>query len=572
MAAFEWKRYEVAAELSPGSFAEIESEDELAAGTVLVELPDLGAFPTPLAKAEILLQSACEVEHALMVQYLYSAYSLKAPAQVSDLAQRKVLSETSANGWPFTLLTVAREEMGHLMSVENMLLLLGLAPNFEREDFPPANGFYPFALHLEPLTQRSLAKYVVAEAPSGAPDIEDIVALASEASGTTINRVGVLYGLLGLIFAAPDQLAAGATGDADWDGVVRGLSEAAFQQAPPEAWHLPDDAFHADSVARQGDPDDWQVSQLRVFRMADRAAAVHAIRDIGEQGEGAPGGGELSHFARFLGIYRGADGAVAFPPADGTWVPARNVPTDLRVADVTVARTRRWVQLADIRYALLLGFLEHYLSMAADERSVLIGWIFAEMRSNLGYIARQLTTMPRVVAEAGAPASVAATAFTLPAELHLPAEEAARWALHRQRTEQAIAKLQEMQAAGDDAGTLFADGTSVDAYLADLLEADRARLALMSQPPPAGPIPTSFARDIRPLFRPKDIDHMNDQGLDLRTHESVADTDPVDNAKAILERVRAGPRDGQMPPVNDQRWTAAQTALFERWMAEGRLP
>ena len=561
MAGFEWKSYEVAADRSPGSFAEIEPEDELARDTVMVELPDLDAFPTPLAKAEILLQSACEVEHALMVQYLYSAYSLKAPAEVSDPGQRKVLSETSAKGWPHTLLTVAREEMGHLMSVENMLLLLGLAPNFEREDFPPTNDFYPFPLHLEPLTQRSLAKYVVAEAPSGAVDIDDIVALAVEASGTTINRVGVLYGLLGLIFAAPDEVQSGATGDPDWDVVVRGLSDAAFQQAPADAWHLPDDAFHPDSVARQGDPEDWQVSQLRVFRMADRAAALHAIRDIGEQGEGAPGGDELSHFARFLGIYRGADGAVAFPPAGGSWVPARDVPTDLRLQDVTVARTRRWVELADLRYALLLGFLEHYLLMATDRRSVLIGWIFAEMRSNLGYIARQLTSMPRAGAQAGA-APVAATAFTLPAELHLPADEPARWELHRRRTEQSVAKVQEMQAAGEDAGNM---------YLSDLLEADRARLALMSQPPPAGPIPTSYARDIRPLFRQKDIDHMNDQGLDLRVYEVVADTDP-DNANAILERVRPAPGVGPMPPPNDQRWTAAQAALFERWIAEGRLP
>jgi len=41
------------------------------------------------------------------------------------------------------------------MTVQNLLLALGLRPNLEREDFPPRKDLYPFALHLEPLTQRS---------------------------------------------------------------------------------------------------------------------------------------------------------------------------------------------------------------------------------------------------------------------------------------------------------------------------------------------------------------------------------------------------------------------------------
>ena len=49
---------------------------------VTVPLPDLSAYPTPRDKAKILLESAAEVEHALMVQYLYAAYSLKSKDQV----------------------------------------------------------------------------------------------------------------------------------------------------------------------------------------------------------------------------------------------------------------------------------------------------------------------------------------------------------------------------------------------------------------------------------------------------------------------------------------------------------
>jgi hypothetical protein len=72
--AFEWNEYEVPTD-DGGNGLEVLAA-EAAPVTVTVALPDLSAWPSPLAKAEILLQSAAEVEHALMVQYLYAAYSL----------------------------------------------------------------------------------------------------------------------------------------------------------------------------------------------------------------------------------------------------------------------------------------------------------------------------------------------------------------------------------------------------------------------------------------------------------------------------------------------------------------
>jgi len=75
-----------------------------------------------------LLHTAAEIEHSLMVQYLYSAFSLP-----SISPQRE---------WFDILLKIAIQEMGHLMAVQNMLLGLGAPLNFEREDFP-FNEFYP---------------------------------------------------------------------------------------------------------------------------------------------------------------------------------------------------------------------------------------------------------------------------------------------------------------------------------------------------------------------------------------------------------------------------------------------
>jgi hypothetical protein len=521
---------------------------------VRLALPDLRAHPTPRDKAKILLESAAEVEHALMVQYLYARYSLKSADEVNEPEQQAVLDETSEQSWPQLLLATAREEMGHLMTVQNLLILLGLSPNFEREDDPPRTDLYPFPLMLQPLTRSSLAKYVVAEAPSDATGIDDIVELATGRAGSTINHVGVLYGLLGLVFTKQDQVEAGATGDPHWDAIVRMIKEAAYQQQPAAAWHLPDSEFRPETVGHQADPDDWNVAALRVHRVADRGSALNAIRDIAEQGEGPTGGGETSHFERFLHVFRGGDGQVGFPPP-GSWVPTRAVPTNPKIADFTHQRTRGWAELADARYSLLLGFLGHYLGTSTDVRRILTGWIFAEMRSRLGFIARQLTSVPLGIDPAAE--ARAAVPFTLhPEELKLPDGESARWRVHRDRTAQAIAIAQRLR----DVDT----PDPFDGFLARLLASDQARLETMKGL--AGPTTTSFVRDIEPLFRQKDIEHM-DFLLDLADHDKVK----AKVGRIVARTETADPAD-QMPPAPDPHWTRTQIELLRQWVDDDFPP
>jgi hypothetical protein len=74
---------------------------------------------------------------------------------------------------------------------------------------------------------------------------------------------------------------------------------------------------------------------------------------------------------------------------------------------------------------------------------------------------------------------------------------------------------------------------------------------------------TSYERDIRPLFRQIDIDHMNNFGVDLSTYDGVKE-----NAEEILSRLKDTTR--PMPPVSDGGpWPLNQIDLFERWMQEG---
>ena len=527
---------------------------EAGATVETIPFPDLSAWQSPLDKAELLLESAAEIEHALMVQYLYAAYSLKSREEVTDPAQRQVLNDRPPTSWPNVLLSIAREEMGHLLTVQNLLLAIGLAPNLEREDFPPRKDLYPFALHLEPLTQHSLAKYVVAEAPVDATDIDDILAVAQGTRAAQINHVGVLYGLLGLVFATREQVEQGAGSDDHWDATVHKLSLLAHGQAPPDAWHLPDSAFQVGVPVQQAAPTDWQVGGVRVHAVTDRATARAAIRDIGEQGEGPTGAGEQSHFERFRRLYLGDGATVAFPA--GEWVPTRPVSTDPRVGDIADPRTRRWAELADLRYGLLLGLVEHYLLTTGDDRQLLTAWIFAEMRTRVGFLARKLTTMPTGVAD-----GVASIPFTLPAALHLPGAETARWSVHRQRIEAAIAKVQELQ-AGDAAD-------QADSYLSELVASDRARLAFVETRAVPPTSTTSFARDIAPLFRPVDIEHMLRPRLDLDLSSYERVKDRAERIRVRVDNPEATTGEGPMPPSPHQRWTAAQIDLFKRWIDEG---
>src|SRR4051794_30078516 len=102
----------------------------------------------------VLLQMGASIEHALMVQYLYAAYSLR-----NDVEQ--------ARSWRETLLLIAREEMGHLLTVQNILALLGGPINIDREDYPFDTPFQAFPFQLERLTHGSLACYCYAEMPVG---------------------------------------------------------------------------------------------------------------------------------------------------------------------------------------------------------------------------------------------------------------------------------------------------------------------------------------------------------------------------------------------------------------------
>jgi hypothetical protein len=150
-------------------------------------------FDDPYLELVRLLRESAEIEHALMVQYLYAAFSVK-----SQYAG--IVGVAFANAR--TLLGVAIQEMQHLNYVSDLLTTLGAAPNLTSQDFPYDPDIYPFPLNLERLSRQSLAKYVYTEAPAAevtpAPGSHDpfLDALFENLGNIRPNHLGSVYGAI----------------------------------------------------------------------------------------------------------------------------------------------------------------------------------------------------------------------------------------------------------------------------------------------------------------------------------------------------------------------------------------
>jgi hypothetical protein len=142
-------------------------------------------FRDPMLELVRLLREATEIEHALLVQYLFAAYSVK--------PRYKRLVGTGFPPSAGNLLGVAVQEMQHLHAVNEMLTAVGASPNLVRQDFPYEPAIYPFAFNLEPMSRHSVAKYVWTEAPAGDPFLET---LEEELGDIPINHLGSLYATL----------------------------------------------------------------------------------------------------------------------------------------------------------------------------------------------------------------------------------------------------------------------------------------------------------------------------------------------------------------------------------------
>jgi hypothetical protein len=166
-----------------------------------------------------MLRSAAEVEHQLFLQYLYAASSLKDPLAAGIVAD------------------IAVEEMGHLLTVNNLLIALDGDPYFGRGlDNPTTPTSDPFAFKLRAASQPTLAMFTAAESPSPTAlsswfarvELARILKIADTPLGHhPVQRVGALYQKIVELLTSESSL------DEAFASATQYLS---IQASPREAW------------------------------------------------------------------------------------------------------------------------------------------------------------------------------------------------------------------------------------------------------------------------------------------------------------------------------------------------
>jgi hypothetical protein len=384
-----------------------------------------------------LLHIDAEIEHGLMLQYLYAAYSLGGP-QVPEKYRDQVSS------WQEVILGIAKEEMGHFVSVQNVLKLIGGPLHFERQDYPWDTPFYPFPFKLEPLTLDSLAKYVYAEAPAAFINSEDPLAKEIKdrvaAEVPKANTVGALFHVLLQLIQDPTVI-----GDEIFQADTYPF------QAKFDEWGRGYEGGQRGNTKKGSPPGSPDVL---VMPLASRDDAYNALNAIAEQGEdNTVETNEPSHFIRFLKVYTEMRDVIA--EAGTAWGPTRNVavnpyipsdtedgsdsPSEGQTADeerdkITNPEAQSWGHLFNLRYRMLLNFLTHSFVLedglnsagAVTPRGLIINSTFGEMY-NLRSIATAMVQMPL---SAGIGDKTAGPPFLIPYTLALPSGEHNRWRTH----------------------------------------------------------------------------------------------------------------------------------------------
>ncbi|MFZ0750122.1 MAG: ferritin-like domain-containing protein, partial [Pyrinomonadaceae bacterium] len=320
-----------------------------------------------------LLKLTAEVEHALMVQYLYAAFSLK--------DKRRVLA-------------IAVQEMGHLTTIQNLLLLLGGrdAIYMQRDLIREGSEQNPIPFVLEPISKVSLAKYVAAEKPATVPpDMEakvaELVQLAEADAGVETHRVGIIFELLKWVFLPPE------TEGEDIDfALLAPLPEKPHLSDQDLQDHLQDvPMFEALAV------EEWEVFDEDVIlpTVRTRAEALDALDKIARQGEGLSNGGP-SHFTEFMAI------VASFEAGNISVKPVPKAPTLGAGPGQPILHpySRLWCEVFNWQYNLLVLSIYHALITARPNdgsealRAGLTRTALFSMRQVIDPLAVLITSLP----------------------------------------------------------------------------------------------------------------------------------------------------------------------------------
>ncbi|HUQ25692.1 MAG TPA: ferritin-like protein [Burkholderiales bacterium] len=318
-----------------------------------------------------LLAEAAELEHNLLCCYLYAAFSLKrrGDAGLSDS------ESTAVEQWRKAIVGVAVQEMGHLASVNNLLVAIGGDPHFGRPNFPVPPGYHPagFDIRLSPLNEQTLAQFIAFERPESHADRPIDTAGPGRASPerSWITPVGTPYETIGEFY-----------GD-----IEAGFRELARRHGTG--------AFIQDD--RQLNGEDIGVPGVAVIR--DLPDALSALRWIVEQGEGASKAAEECHFDRFCAIRDEWQALLAInsgflPDHPAASDPVMRKPIESERTWITGADALPLLDLGNAVYGLLLMLLSRMYSPAKPDERKLLGGVAVSLMHALSALGTRLARLP----------------------------------------------------------------------------------------------------------------------------------------------------------------------------------
>jgi Ferritin-like len=327
------------------------------------------------------LGKAAELEHLIMLQYLFAAFSLK--QRVDEGLTPEALA--AVQRWRKTLLAIAEQEMLHLALAQNLLTAVGGAPRLARPNFPMPAYSYPAGVRIEllPFGEAALRHFAFLERPEGMA-IDDAEGFAAIAQAVPLAH------------DEKDEIVPHLA-EFDTIGQLYRSIQAGFEHLDGR---LGSERLFVGPANAQATEEHFRWPEL--VAVTDVESARRAIDTIVEQGEGARGEWRDAHFGRLLGIL---DEYLEQKRADPGFEPARPVvaanvrqqATGVVVPLITDPGTARCMDLLNVTYEVLLQLLSRYFAHTdetPEQLEVLAGVSVGLMYAAIKTLGSVVTTLP----------------------------------------------------------------------------------------------------------------------------------------------------------------------------------
>lgn len=312
-----------------------------------------------------LLTEAAQIEHDVMVQYLFAAFSLKKSVSEGSVTYAQL---EKMRGWATTMLMVARQEMEHLGLVSNLLTAIGEAPTFRRPEFPVPATTFPTNLpsSLDRFSADTVLRFVCYEMPRQV-DKKDHAYLSKHIPNFNPARFDGIYRTYVEIRKLFEEI--------EPDDLFIGPPSAQFLSGGNSVL-VRGRIFPQKNTGVQ-----QQIYDISMIPVTGLDSARKVIDQIIEEGEGANEASTTSHFARFLEMHQEL---TAEMEKDHSFQPARNVVSNPRVdaspgalvpglTPVTNRDTQQVMRLFDLAYGAMLLMLMRYFAATHESAADLIG-------------------------------------------------------------------------------------------------------------------------------------------------------------------------------------------------------